>query len=34
MAFKDIDQRLIDECSKDTVDLDKIKALIADGASR
>lgn len=33
MAFKDIDQRLIEECSKDTVDLDKIKALIADGAN-
>lgn len=32
MAFKDIDQRLIDECTKDTVDLDKIKKLIAEGA--
>lgn len=32
MAFKDIDQRLIDECSKNIIDLDKIKALITDGA--
>ncbi len=32
MAFKDIDQRLIDECIKDIVDLDEIKTLIADGA--
>lgn len=33
MAFKDIDQRLIDECIKDIVDLDKIKTLIVDGAN-
>ncbi len=32
MAFKDIDQCLIDECSKDIVDFDKIKTLIDDGA--
>lgn len=32
MAFKDIDQRLIDECSKDIVDFDIINALIDDGA--
>ena len=32
MAFKDVDQRLIDECSKNNVDLDKIKSLLADGA--
>ncbi len=32
MAFKDIDQRLIDECTKNIIDLDKIKALITDGA--
>ena len=34
MAFKDIDQRLIDECTKDTVDLDKIKKLIAEGVAQ
>lgn len=32
MAFKDIDQRLIDECSKNIIDLDKIKSLISNGA--
>ncbi|MBR5617861.1 MAG: hypothetical protein IKW50_06735 [Oscillospiraceae bacterium] len=32
MAFKDIDQRLIDECTKDVVDIDKIKKLITEGA--
>ncbi len=32
MAFKDINQRLIEECTKDVVDLEKIKTLIADGA--
>ena len=32
MAFKDIDQRLIDECSKNIIDLDKIKSLISTGA--
>ena len=32
MAFKDIDQRLIDECTKDVVNLDIIKNMIADGA--
>ena len=32
MAFKDIDQRLIDECSKNIIDLDKIKSMISNGA--
>ena len=33
MAFKDIDQRLIDECSQDKIVIDKIKELIEAGAS-
>ena len=32
MAFKELDQRLIDECCKDIVDLEKVKALISGGA--
>lgn len=32
MAFKELDQRLIDECCKNNVDLDIIKSLIAGGA--
>ena len=32
MAFKELDQRLIDECSKNIIDIEKIKTLIADGA--
>ena len=32
MAFKDIDQMLINECVKDVADLEKIKELIAQGA--
>ena len=32
MAFKDIDQQLIEECCKDILDIDKIKTLIANGA--
>ena len=32
MAFKKIDQQLIDECTKDIVDLEKIKTLIVNGA--
>ena len=32
MAFTELDQKLIDECTKDTIDLEKIKGLIADGA--
>lgn len=32
MAFTELDQKLIDECKKDTIDLEKIKGLIADGA--
>ena len=32
MAFKELDQRLIDECCKDIVDIEKVKALISDGA--
>ena len=32
MAFNSVDQTLIDECSKDTIDLERIKGLIADGA--
>ena len=32
MAFTELDQRLIDECTKDTIDLEKINALIAVGA--
>ena len=27
MAFTELDQRLIDECTKDTIDLEKINAL-------
>ena len=33
MAFKDIDQRLINECSQNKIDIEKIKALIEDGAN-
>ena len=33
MAFKDIDQQLIEECCKDILDIDKIKTLIANGAN-
>ena len=33
MAFKDIDQGLIDECSQDKIVIDKIKELIEAGAS-
>ena len=33
MAFKELDQQLIDECCKDIVDFDKVKALIANGAN-
>ena len=33
MAFKDIDQQLIDECSQNTINLNKIKSLIDDGAN-
>ena len=33
MAFNSIDQRLIDTCTKDVIDLEKIKALIVDGAN-
>ena len=33
MAFKEIDQQLIDECTKDTLDLDVINSLIIDGAN-
>ena len=32
MAFTELDQKLIDECTKDVLDLEKIKKLIADGA--
>ena len=32
MAFTELDQKLIDECTKDVLDLEKIKMLIADGA--
>ena len=32
MAFKELDQRLIEECSKNIIDIEKIKTLIADGA--
>lgn len=33
MAFKDIDQRLINECSQNKIDIDKIKVLIERGAN-
>ena len=33
MAFKDIDQRLINECSQNKIDIDKIKVLIEHGAN-
>lgn len=32
MAFTELDQKLIDECTKDVLDLEKIEMLIADGA--